>query len=581
MPKKRKHRGGIREHPKGSGIFQARYRKKGKEISHVFPKGTVTREEAKAWLAQEMRNQVIKPIDVLRHKILEKHTLKEIVQTYITEITKIGSRSEKAKRPLYVQALADWIKRTWYYDVEFLESFLRYETNKQQTGLADKFLHQITDRDWETYRDRRLSGAGPYSDPTLATDGRPVVGGVEVSTLQRQLSVLRNVYRYASGDLEVPLTFPKLKFPKTRKKPKRPPPRVLEPEELRELLDATLENRGDKHGAMWRALILAALYTAMRGKELRLAKWEHIDWNKVTWSIPGDNVKSLEGRTIPISKRLRDSLQSYMAELPPEDREPDRPVFVSIRKDLVEVSRIENFSLITRKQRRYRPLSDDARDLGFRRLLKAAGIKNFAFHMLKHTALTNFHEKPIELSEPQSNYMADHHDKRYMRGRYVKPDIEGIRAKLDADYQEPLVVELDVARTKQLIRSLLPKDMPTDKGYLELSPLHLKFLEKLDWSTFGVGDMFEKIISEFPQPSEKSLNEKVVTFDIKSDRNALVPLSHDYSIKAIASDWMHIDPRMLLDQLKTRGMCVYNQCVVFTPEGFRKFIEIKPELPVS
>ena len=48
------------------------------------------------------------------------------------------------------------------------------------------------------------------------------------------------------------------------------------------------------------------LLTGVRSGELRLAQWEHIDFNHATWKIPAGNTKNARGWTVPLSPQALD-----------------------------------------------------------------------------------------------------------------------------------------------------------------------------------------------------------------------------------------------------------------------------------
>lgn len=64
-------------------------------------------------------------------------------------------------------------------------------------------------------------------------------------------------------------------------------------------------------------LLLAAMFTALRARPLRLARWQHIDLHRMIWTIPADHEKSQEPLRVPISTGLARVLQMQ------RDRWPD------------------------------------------------------------------------------------------------------------------------------------------------------------------------------------------------------------------------------------------------------------------
>ena len=71
--------------------------------------------------------------------------------------------------------------------------------------------------------------------------------------------------------------------------------------------------------ALWRALdkaprlspqirfgVKILLLTGVRSGELRLAQWEHIDFDAATWKIPASNTKNAKAWTVPLSPQVLD-----------------------------------------------------------------------------------------------------------------------------------------------------------------------------------------------------------------------------------------------------------------------------------
>src|SRR5205814_579805 len=83
---------------------------------------------------------------------------------------------------------------------------------------------------------------------------------------------------------------------------------------------------------------------------------------------------------------------------------------------------------LPRLEQRIFPISPLAVRQAWLRAAKRASIENFRFHDLRHEALSRFFE--AGLSVPEAALMSGHKDVR-MLFRYVHPEVERIRAKLD------------------------------------------------------------------------------------------------------------------------------------------------------
>jgi hypothetical protein len=160
-----------------------------------------------------------------------------------------------------------------------------------------------------------------------------------------------------------------------------------------------------------------------------------------------------------MSEYLLSNLKQYRDLLPEKDKAPDALVF---------------------------PLTSSAHEQGWRRLCKRAGIKDLHFHDLKHTAITNFGGKPIELNAREMAYMADH-SLGTMTSKYEHIEmINDIREKLN---------------------------FAVSDLYNEVAAHDLRKINK------GA----EKQIKE----SEKKLDkEKIAVFQIKGDGKILAPLGY-------------------------------------------------------
>jgi integrase len=393
-----------------NGRWQVQVRLKGfPQHTEAMPEAT-TKKQAREWGLDYERQLTLAHLPSEQRKLLEAYTLKGLIVDYLRECQLAEARPLLKgffgeKKPSIGYVYGKPLKRSHQNEREMLERFIRDEP-----VLSNKTLAHITTQDFEAYRDKRLKTIKP-------------------STLRRELNPLRTIFRIAKKNRHIPLTSPfdSLELPKEDNERER----LLSRDERDRLFKATLKCRGERQGYLWRALVVAALSTAMRRGELLKAKWGDVDFEKLTWNIPASNNKSSRSRLLPISKILRDNLQSYYNLLPEQDRKAEYPVFQSRKKDK------QGNSVIL-------PLSPSAHEQAFRRLCKRAKppIANLTFHDLKHTALTSFAEKPIELGTRESDYMGAHKSER-MGNRYEHLQmVESIRAKLDVEYPEDRKMEV-------------------------------------------------------------------------------------------------------------------------------------------
>lgn len=172
--------------------------------------------------------------------------------------------------------------------------------------------------------------------------------------------------------------------------------RILSADEEKRLLAACTDKR--EH---LRAILIAALDTALRKSELFTLTWDDINFDKKTIRVKALNAKTLKSRIVPVSSRLLRELEALKDY-------PSETVF---------------------GQR-------DAKH-AFYNALRHAGIKDFRFHDLRGTAITRLLRAGMPASEVMK--ISGHSEfKTFLR--YVKLDddtVERARKALD-DYLENL-----------------------------------------------------------------------------------------------------------------------------------------------
>ncbi len=91
---------------------------------------------------------------------------------------------------------------------------------------------------------------------------------------------------------------------------KKPPPiqhmRALDKKDIPELMQSI----NDYNGFTTTKLALKMLvYTFVRHSELRLAKWQEIDWNNRLWTIPKERMKKAKSLVVPLSDQVIEILK--------------------------------------------------------------------------------------------------------------------------------------------------------------------------------------------------------------------------------------------------------------------------------
>jgi len=206
-------------------------------------------------------------------------------------------------------------------------------------------------------------------------------------TVIRELSYLSAIINHSRREWGIHVTNPVLLV----RKPPTPEGRnrTLTDSERMSLLEAlTPTSRGN----IWvKPLVQLALETAMRKGELLSLRWEHIDLSQRTAFLP--TTKNGDSRTVPLSSEAVRVLEGL------------------VRSISGVVFPIKGANLHAR----------------FKRSVKRAGLENFRFHDLRHTAVTSIAKKLpniIELSAVSG------HKNLGMLKRYYHPDPKQLAQKL-------------------------------------------------------------------------------------------------------------------------------------------------------
>lgn len=251
--------------------------------------------------------------------------------------------------------------RSWKAPLGFLRTLVRHFGNRP--------IKSITHGELERYKATRL--ATPVLRGKDKETGEPVYSTRTIASVNRELALMRAVMRYAQRQGWINRSPFEMGAPiisiadETRRE------RVLTHDEERRLLDAcggrtfTYVRRGkqitghDKGGrrSHLRALIIAAVDTAMRRGELFGLTWRDVDLEGRTLTVTAVNSKTARPRTVPMTPRLHSELEALWEQSP-----KDIDVLVFGVTNNVKT--------------------------GFTAACKAAGIEGFRFHDFRHTAIT-------------------------------------------------------------------------------------------------------------------------------------------------------------------------------------------------
>ena len=264
-------------------------------------------------------------------KLLERITFGQLIQRYRDHVT-----------PL---------KLSWQNETIVLNAFLR-------NPLSRKRVSELTQQDFATYRDKRLTMVKPH-------------------TLKRELCPLQNLFEVAKVEWGLPIRKNPLKGLRIDLVSNRRE-RRLATGELEKLLEASQKAR-NRHVT---AIIEFTLETALRRSELIAAVWANIDLENRILTIP----KSKNGhmRKIILTKRAVEILHQRL-RASDSNLMQDQTVF---------------------------PVTANALQQVWKRVTKRAEIADLHFHDLRHEAISRYFEMGLTL--PEVAQQSGHRDFRML-----------------------------------------------------------------------------------------------------------------------------------------------------------------------
>jgi integrase len=269
--------------------------------------------------------------------------------------------------------------------------------------LKEHFKEQrittITHSDIEDYKQKRLT-------TKKSNDKQRTIAGVN-----RELELLRAMMRFAKQQKWIHSSPFEEGAPLISKADETRRERVLTYEEERSLLvacgervskykrkgrfkdkEATMIDKGEKRTHL-RPLIVAALDTAARRGELLQLLWSDVDFDQELIRLRATTTKTATARTVPMTPRLKDELQ-FLWRLSPK------------RFDF------EVFGGIGSVKR------------AFANACTSAGINDFHFHDLRHTAITRM----VQTGMPTAQIMKiTGHTQMITFQRYVNPTNDSLK----------------------------------------------------------------------------------------------------------------------------------------------------------
>ncbi len=206
--------------------------------------------------------------------------------------------------------------------------------------IADLPIGKVTAVDVTAWRNRRLKK-------------------VQSGTVLRAWNLLHHLFEVARREWGLPVDNP-------AHIARRPKPPIARDRRLRDGELEALDAACDATRTPWlKPLIYLAIDTAMRKGELLLMKWSDVNLADGHIFIPAVNTKTSKARTVPISPRARENLESLM---PPELKAGS-----ASRKSAGALNK------------RVFPITPNAAKLSWQRTLKRANVEDLHFQ-----ALSNF-----------------------------------------------------------------------------------------------------------------------------------------------------------------------------------------------
>jgi integrase len=280
-----------------------------------------------------------------------------------------------------------------------------------------KLIRNITHDDIEQFKLTRLSeptrgDVASYERELKKNPKAELRSTRTIASANRELELMRAVMRFAQRQGWLSRSPFEMGSPLISKADERRRERVLTHDEEQRLLEAcgprtlvytlrgkqiTTQDDGERRSHL-RALIIAALDTAMRRGELFKLVWRDVDLENRLIKIVALNSKTARPRTVAITPRLYAELERLRAQAPDD---PEIPVFGV--KDTVKRS--------------------------FAAACKAAEIEGFRFHDCRHTAITRMVQAKIA---PMEIMKISGHTQHVTFTRYVNPDTSSIYRAADA-----------------------------------------------------------------------------------------------------------------------------------------------------
>lgn len=250
----------------------------------------------------------------------------------------------------YIKKSPDALSRfkdlaAWYLELPEVKAKRSFKRDKELIGnllphFGDKLLKDISPALVETYRQARLSEPSRRTPQALT----------KPATVNREVACLKTIFNKAvkNGKAE---KNPAQGVKHLKENNERD--RILSPEEFTRLLAHS--------SAQLKPIIKLAYHTAMRQGEILNLTWGQVDLKEGFIRLRPEDTKTNEGRLVPLNRELMEMLQTMPRGLPG-----------------VRVFPYQGKSFGSSFQK------------AFETARKLAGIEDFTFHDLRHTAINNW-----------------------------------------------------------------------------------------------------------------------------------------------------------------------------------------------
>jgi integrase len=234
----------------------------------------------------------------------------------------------------------------WYIKLPEVEAKRSYDRDKFSLKIllpffGERLLKDITPGIVEAYRQKRLASPSGRSPKNLT----------KPATVNREIACLKTIFNKAVKD------------DKAEKNPCQGVKMLRENNERDRVLSSDEYARLLAHcPAHLRPIVKLAYYTGMRQGEILNLAWGHVDLKEGFIKLLPEDTKTNEGREVPLNGELVQMLKAIRPGLPM----PQVRVFTYAGRSIGSIRR------------------------AFESAARSAGITDFTFHDLRHTAINNW-----------------------------------------------------------------------------------------------------------------------------------------------------------------------------------------------